>query len=129
MSKQELMETKLTDLLLFLGCARFPEILQHLSEHQILWSLCLVVFLTLTLKLLIQTSFSVAPKLQVFARSSEKCENFRNTSTPCLSVSLPHPEIDNSMLNFKLEFRFLFSNFLVKVLTNMSNNIVFDLNI
>ena len=31
-----------------LGCARFAEILQNFSELQILWSLCLVVFRTLT---------------------------------------------------------------------------------
>ena len=47
------------------GCAHFPEFLQNFSERQILWSLCLVVFLALTLKLSIQTSLSVAPKLPV----------------------------------------------------------------
>ena len=41
-------------------------------------SLCSVDFHALTLKLPIQTSFSVAPKLQVCVRSGEKC---RKTST------------------------------------------------
>ena len=35
--------------------------LQNSSEHQILWSLCSVVFYAFTLKLPIQTSLSVAP--------------------------------------------------------------------
>ena len=47
------------------GCACFPEFLQHFIERQILWSLCLVVFHALTLKLLMQTSLSVALKLTV----------------------------------------------------------------
>ena len=67
-----------------LGCARFPEILQNFSERQILWSLCSVVFHALTLKLPIQTSLSVVPKLPVPLRSSENCPNFRKTSTPLL---------------------------------------------
>ena len=62
-------------------CARFPEILQNFSECQILWSLCSVVFHALTLKLPIQTSLSVAPKLQVCVRSGEKCQKFWKTST------------------------------------------------
>ena len=62
-------------------CARFPEILQHFSERQILWSLCLVVFLALTLKLPDQTSLSVAPKLTGSLGSHEKRPNFRKTST------------------------------------------------
>ena len=57
-----------------LGRACFPEILQNFSEHQILLSLCLVVFHALTLRLPIQTSLSVVPKLQVCT--------FRKTSTP-----------------------------------------------
>ena len=64
-----------------LGCARFPEILQNFSDRQILWSLCLVVFLTLTLNFSIQTPLSVAPKLQASLSSAEKCEKFRKTST------------------------------------------------
>ena len=44
--------------------------------------LCSVVFHAFTLKLPIQTSLSVALELPVSSRSSEKCENFRNTSTP-----------------------------------------------
>ena len=55
-----------------LECARFPEFLQNFSERQILWSLCSIVFHALTLKLPIQTSFSVAPKLPVSLRSGEK---------------------------------------------------------
>ena len=47
----------------------------------ILWSLCSVVFHALTLKLPIQTSHSVAPKLQVSLRSDEKCEQFNKMST------------------------------------------------
>ena len=63
-------------------CARFPEILQNFSERHILWSLCSVVFHALTLKLPIQTSLSVAPKLPVYSCSGEKCENFSKTSSP-----------------------------------------------
>ena len=65
-----------------LGCALCAEILQNFSEHQILWSLCSVVFLAFTLKLPIQTLHSVTPELQVCVRSGEKCQKFRNTSTP-----------------------------------------------
>ena len=66
-----------------LGCARFPEFfLQNFSERQLLWSLCSVVFHALTLRLPIQTSLSVSPKLQVCVRSGEKCQNFSKTSTP-----------------------------------------------
>ena len=64
------------------GCACFAEFSQNFSERQILWSLCLVVFHALTLKLPIQTSLSVAPKLQVCVRSGEKCQIFRKTRTP-----------------------------------------------
>ena len=64
------------------GCARFPEFLQNFSEHQILWSLCSIVFLALTLILPIQTSLSVAPKLPVSLSSGEKSEKFMKTSTP-----------------------------------------------
>ena len=53
------------------GCACFPEFLQNFSERQILWSLYLVVFHALTLKLPIQSSLSVEPKLQVCVRSGE----------------------------------------------------------
>ena len=63
------------------GYARFPEFLQNFSEHQILWSLCSVVFHALTLKLPIQTSLSVAPKLPVSLSSGEKSEKFMKTST------------------------------------------------
>ena len=63
-------------------CARFPEFLQNFSESQILWSLCLVAFLAFTLRLPIQTSLSVAPKLPVTLRSGENCQNVSKTSTP-----------------------------------------------
>ena len=59
----------------------FSEFLQNLSERQILCSLCLVVFHALTLRLPIQTSLSVAPKLLDCVRSGEKSENLRKTST------------------------------------------------
>ena len=59
---------------LTLGCARFAEILQNFSEYQILWSLCSVLFRTLTLKLPIQTSLSVAHKLTVSLSSAENCQ-------------------------------------------------------
>ena len=55
-----------------LGCACFPECLQNFSEHQILWSLCSVVFYALTLRLPILTSLSVSPELKVCVRSGEK---------------------------------------------------------
>ena len=64
------------------GCACFPEFLQNFSERQILWHLYLVVFLALTLKLPIQTSISLTPKILVSLRSGQKCQNFRKTSTP-----------------------------------------------
>ena len=66
----------------YLNLTRFPEFLQNFSERQILWSLCLVVFHALTLKLPIQTSLSVVPKLPISLRSGEKSENFRKRSTP-----------------------------------------------
>ena len=66
----------------FLGCAHFPEFMQNFSEHQILWSLCLVDFHSLTLQLPIQTPHFVAPELQVFVSSLENCPNLRKTSTP-----------------------------------------------
>ena len=67
--------------ILKLGCALFPEIAQNFSERQILWRMCSVVFHTLTLKLPIQTSLSLVPKLQVCVCSGEKCENFGEMST------------------------------------------------
>ena len=56
------------------GCARFPEFLQNFSERQILWRMCSVVFLALTLKLPIQTSPSVAPELPVSLRSGKSVQ-------------------------------------------------------
>ena len=64
------------------GCARFPEILQNVSERQILCSLCSVVFHAFTLILPIQTSLSVLPELPVCLRSGENCPNFSKTNTP-----------------------------------------------
>ena len=58
-----------------LGCARFPEFLQNFSERQILWSLYLVVFHALTLKLPIQISLAQASKLPISLRSGEKVKN------------------------------------------------------
>ena len=63
-------------------CSIFADFLQNFSERQILWSLCSVAFHALALKFPIQTSLSVAPKLQVCVRSGEKCQNFRKTNTP-----------------------------------------------
>ena len=60
-----------------LGCVRFPEILQNFSERQILWSLCSVVFDALTLRLPIQTSLPVAPKLSVFFAFRWKLSKFQ----------------------------------------------------
>ena len=62
-----------------LGCTCFPE---FYAECQILWSLGLAVFHALTLKLPIQTSLFVVPKLPVSLYSGEKCENFSKRSTP-----------------------------------------------
>ena len=67
-----------------LGCARFAGFLPKFSERQILWSLCLVAFHALTLKLPIQTSLSVGPQLPVSLSSHEKRPNFRKTTTPQL---------------------------------------------
>ena len=62
------------------GCASFTEFLQNFSQCQIFWSLCLVVFLALTLKLIVQTSHSASPTLPVFFCVQVK--NFSKTSTP-----------------------------------------------
>ena len=64
------------------ACARLPEILQNFGERRILWSLCSVVFRPLTLKVPTKTSLHVVPKIQVYVRAGEKCENFSKTSTP-----------------------------------------------
>ena len=63
-------------------CARFPKFMQNCSEHSILWSFCSVDFLTFTLKLAIQSLLSVAPKLQVFACSREKCQKSAKQAHP-----------------------------------------------
>ena len=58
-------------------------VLKNFSEAQILWSLCLVVFLAFTLRLLIQTSLSVAPEIPVSLPSGEKMSKFQeNKHTP-----------------------------------------------
>ena len=76
-----------------------------LSFHfNILCSLCSVVFLAFTLELPIQTSLSVARKLQVFARSGKKCEHFSKTSTPLERVSVSNNE---TPLSHTIEFKML----------------------
>ena len=72
-----------------LGCARFPEFVQNLSERQISWSLCSVVFHAFALKLPIQTSISVVSELPVSLSSHAKCPNFRKTSTPLERACFP----------------------------------------
>ena len=69
--------------------ARFPVILQNFSEHEILWSLCSVVFRSLPLKLAIHTSHPVAPELQVSTGLGENCPNFSKTSTLQCQLSWP----------------------------------------
>ena len=64
-----------------LGCARFLEFVRNFSECHTLWSLRSVNFLTFTLKLLVQTSLSVRPKLSVSVRSADKCGKFSKTLT------------------------------------------------
>ena len=59
------------------GCARFPEIVQNFSERQILWSLCSVDLLALTLKFKLHFLWHLNSKFSV-----EKCENFRKSSIP-----------------------------------------------
>ena len=72
-----------------LGCARFPEIFHYFAERQTIWSLCSVFVLTFTLQLPIQTQNSVAPELQVFARSCEKSETkFKKTSISLLDFTI-----------------------------------------
>ena len=68
--------------IVFLGCARFAEILQNLSERQILWSLCSVVFHALTLKLPIQTPLSVVPELPVVLSSHENVQILAKRAHP-----------------------------------------------
>ena len=53
------------------GCATFPEFLQNFTECQILWILCSVVFHTFTLKMLFQTSHSIAPTRSVLWRTTQ----------------------------------------------------------
>ena len=59
----------------------------------ILWSLCSVVFHALTLKLPIQTSLSVAPKLPVSLHSGENCANFSKTSTAQVQTPENHSPV------------------------------------
>ena len=51
------------------GCPRFPQILQYVSERQILCSLCSIDLDTLTLQLAIKTLHYVVAELQVFLSS------------------------------------------------------------
>ena len=57
------------------GCARFPDILQSCVVHQVFGRKCLIVFLTFTPKLPIQTSLSVAPTGSVFWFSTQFQQN------------------------------------------------------
>ena len=86
--------------------------MQNFSEHQILWSLCSVVFHAFALRLPIQTPLSVVPKLPVSLRSHEKCPNFRKTSTPlrflesCMQWFPVHysstlQQLDNTAFNWR----------------------------
>ena len=70
------------------GCTCFLNFLQNYSECQILWSLCLVVFHTLTLRLTIQTSLSVVPELQVSLHLGENVKIAGKTSTSRRGVCL-----------------------------------------
>ena len=63
-----------------MGCAHFPEFLENLSERHILWRMSYLVFHALTLKLPIQTSLSMVPKLPVSAHTGE------NKHIPVLST-------------------------------------------
>ena len=45
---------------------------------------CKILVCVLTLKLPMETSLSVVPKLPVSLRSGENCENFRKTNTPLI---------------------------------------------
>ena len=65
-----------------MGCACFYQFLQNFSECQILWSLCWVVFHALTLKLTIQTSLSVVPKIQFPVRSFENVKILGKKANP-----------------------------------------------
>ena len=58
-------------------CSFLLGTLQNFSERQIVWSLCLVVFHALTLKLPIQTSLSVVSKLPLSLSSAEKLCKFQ----------------------------------------------------
>ena len=66
--------------------ACFVEMLQNFRERPVLWRMYSIVSLAFTLRLPIQTSLSVAPKLQVCVRSGEKCQKFRKTATPLCSI-------------------------------------------
>ena len=59
----------------------FLKLCKILVERKILWSLCSIIFFAFALRLPIQTSLSVAPKLQVSLCSGGNCQKFRKTST------------------------------------------------
>ena len=80
-------------------CARFPEIVQNFREHQMLWSLCSLVFLALILNSPIQTSLSVGPKLQVSLSSHEKCGEFWKTRASLVYGDTPLP-LENGDVKF-----------------------------
>ena len=73
------------------GCACFPDFLQNFSDRQILWSLCLIVFLVFTLRLPIQTSLSVASTFPVcFCIQQKIVKNSGKQAHPCSIPTHPH---------------------------------------
>ena len=85
--------------------------------------MCSVVFHAFTLRLPIQTSLSVAPKLPVFARLGGKCQTFRKTSTPLHTFF----DLNKDRLNF-LQGDFIgnpyelrFSSFVLENKSNSTN--------
>ena len=62
-------------------CERARDVLVFLKFCKILVSARFCGVSALTLRLPIQTTLSVAPKLQVFVRPGEKCQKIRKTDT------------------------------------------------
>ena len=69
---------------LWLGCARLAEILQHFVARQVFGRICLIVFLAFTLKLPIQTLLSVAPTCSFFWRTTQFQQNKHIPATSLL---------------------------------------------
>ena len=69
------------------GCARFPDFSEHFSERQILWSLGSVVFHASILKLPIQTSLSLVPKLPFVYVQVKNVENSAKWAYPWTVMS------------------------------------------